>query len=317
MTRIRLIRTQSRWLLSLLLFVLSCLLTCSPLAAQALAGQKTFSSPSEAVKALVDASRSGDPALIVPLLGPHAKDLISSGDPAADKQVLAGFVKSYDQKHSLTVEAQGFEFLQVGQNDWPLPYPIVRDGQVWYFDSTYGDEEIINRRVGRNELGAIAVCEGYVQGQKDYASKAHDGNPVGIYAQRFLSDPGKQNGLYWAVSPGEPGSPMGPAVARAAEEGYSTQASTTLSPYHGYFFKILTTQGPDASGGAMNYAVDGKLVNGFALIAFPAEYGSGGIMTFIVNQAGVIYQKDLGEQTAILAPQIVAFNPESSWQPVH
>jgi hypothetical protein len=312
MRTIRLIQFLS--LPSLFLLAIAWPLTSLPLDAQAVNGQKTFSSPSQAVRALVDAARSGDPALLIPLLGPQAKDLISSGDPVADKQVLARFVKAYDEKHSFSVEAQGFEFLQVGQKNWPLPFPIVRDGQAWYFDSSHGEEEIIDRRIGRNELGAIAVCEGYVQAQIEYASKRHDGNSAGIYAQRFYSDPDKHNGLYWAVSKGEPESPMGPLVASAAAEGYSKQPTESAAPYHGYHYKILTAQGPEAMGGAKSYIVDGKLTGGFALIAYPAQYGSSGIMTFIVNQEGVIYQKDLGEQTATLASQIAAFNPDGEWQ---
>jgi Protein of unknown function (DUF2950) len=297
------------------LLPLSLLLIPMPLAAQAVNGQKTFSSPPEAVKALVEAARSGDPEQLVPLLGPQAKDVVSSGDPVADKQVLAHFVKAYDEKHSLSVEAQGFEVLQVGPNDWPLPFPIVRDVNSWYFDSSRGVEEVINRRIGRNELGAIAVCEGYVQSQMDYASKEHDGNSGGIYAQRLFSDPGEHNGLYWTVSKGEPQSPMGPLVASAASEGYTRQASGSPSPYHGYFYKILTAQGPDAPGGEKNYVVDGKMTGGFALIAYPAHYGSSGIMTFIVDQEAIVYQKDLGDQTGDLASQITAYNPDSSWQP--
>lgn len=307
-------RLQSLRLPLLLLMAFFWLLTSMPLAAQAVSGQKTFSSPAEAVKALIEAARSGDPEQLLPLFGPQAKDLVSSGDPVADKQGLARFVKAFDEKHSLTVEAQGFELLQVGQKDWPLPFPIVRDGTAWYFDSSRGEEEVINRRIGRNELGAIGVCEGYVQSQKEYASIGHDGNPSGIYAQRLLSDPGKQNGLYWAVSSGEPQSPMGPLVASAASEGYVKQTSGTPSPYHGYIYKILTSQGPDASGGAKSYLVDGKLTGGFALIAYPAHYGASGIMTFIVNQDGVVYERDLGEQTGDLASQITAYDPDSSWQ---
>ncbi|HUO33542.1 MAG TPA: DUF2950 domain-containing protein [Candidatus Acidoferrum sp.] len=297
------------------LMALSWLLPSMPVSAQAVSGQKTFSSPSEAVAALLEAARSGNPEQLLPLLGPQAKDFISSGDPVADKQVLARFVKSYDAKHSLSVEAQGFESLQVGQNDWPFPFPIVRDGEKWYFDGSRGAEEIIDRRIGRNELGAIAVCEGYVQSQEDYASKGHDGDPSGIYAQRWQSDPGKQNGLYWPVSEGEPQSPIGPLVAKAAAEGYSKPESGSPAPYHGYFYKILTAQGPDAPGGAKGYVVDGKMTGGFALIAYPAQYGTSGIMTFIVNQDGVIYQQDLGERTSDLASQIATFNPDSSWQP--
>lgn len=291
------------------------LVTSVPLAAQAVSGQKTFSSPSEAVHALLEAARSGDPDHLVPLLGPQAKDLIASGDYGAAKDLLAGFVKAYGEKHSLSVEAQGFEFLQVGQGDWPFPFPIVRDGKVWYFDIDRGNEEIIDRRVGRNELGAIAVCEGYVQGQIEYASKGRDGNPKGIYAQRFHSDPGKHDGLYWVPSKGEPESPMGSLVASAAAEGDSKQSAGSAVPYYGYFYRILTAQGPEAPGGAKSYIVDGKLTGGFALIAYPAQYRSSAVMTFIVNQDGAVYQQDLGEQTADMASQITTYNPDSSWQP--
>jgi len=291
------------------------LLTSIPLAAQVVNGQKTFSSPSEAVHALLEAARSGDPDQLVPLLGPQARDLIASGDYGAAKELLAGFVKAYGEKHSLSIEAQGFEYLQVGKGDWPFPFPIVRDGKEWYFDVGRGNEEILDRRVGRNELGAIAVCEGYVQGQVEYASKGHDGNPKSIYAQRFHSDPDKQNGLYWAASKSGPESPMGPLVANAAVEGDSKQSANGPAPYYGYFYRILTAQGPDAPGGAKSYVVDGKMTEGFALIAYPAQYHSTAVMTFIVNQDGVVYQQDLGEQTSDLASQITAYNPDSSWEP--
>jgi hypothetical protein len=296
------------------LLTLAGLLTSLPLAAQAISGQKTFSSPLEAVKSLMDAARSGDPGQLVPIIGPKAATLISSGDLGAAKQVLANFVEAYNEKHSISSEAQGFEFLQVGKGDWPFPFPIVRDGKAWYFDIDRGNEEILDRRVGRNELGAIAVCEGYVQSQKDYAAKGHDGNPRDIYAQRFLSTAGKQDGLYWPVSKGEPESPMGPLVASAALEKSSQQPAGDPAPYYGYFYGILTAQGPDTPGGAKSYIVDGKLTGGFALIAYPARYGSSGVMTFIVNQDGVVYQQDLGEHTTELATQITAYNPDSSWQ---
>jgi hypothetical protein len=290
-------------------------MTAAPLSAQAVSGQKTFSSPMEAVHALVDAARSGDTAQLEPLLGPQAKELLVSGYAGDAKDLLAGFVKAYGEKHSLSVEAQGFEFLQVGESNWPFPFPIVRDGKVWYFDVERGNEEILDRRVGRNELGAIAVCEGYVQSQVEYGSKGRDGNPSGIYAQRFHSNPDKHDGLYWPVSKGEPQSPMGPLVATAAAEDYSKQPDAKPAPYYGYLYKILTEQGPDAPGGAKSYLVDGKLTGGFALIAYPAEYHSSGVMTFIVNQDGVVYQQDLGEQTSDLASKISAYNPDASWEP--
>jgi hypothetical protein len=293
------------------LIALLWLVASVPLFAQALSGQKTFVSASEAVQALVTAARSGDPAELEPLLGSQAKELIASGDLGQEKQVLADFVKAYAQKHSLSVEAQGIEYLQVGPGNWPFPFPIVRDGKMWYFDVDRGNEEIAYRRVGRNELGAIAVCEGYVQSQIEYASKGHDGNPSGIYATRFHSDPGEQDGIYWVTSEGKPASPMGVLVADAAPE--PQQPGTSTVPYFGYIYRILTAQGPEADGGERSYIVNGKLTGGFALVAYPAHYGSSGIMTFIVNQDGVIYQQDLGDNTADLASKITAYNPDSSW----
>jgi hypothetical protein len=223
-------------------------------------------------------------------------------------------VKAYTDKHSLSIEAQGYEVLEVGHGAWPFPFPIVRDGKVWYFDIDRGKEEILDRRVGRNELGAIAVCEGYVQSQLEYASKEHGGDSSGVYAQQFHSDPGKHDGLYWISSKGEPRSPMGPLVASAAEDKSSKELATSPVPYYGYFYKILTAQGPDAPDGAKNYVVDGRLSGGFALIAFPAQYRSSGVMTFIVNKDGVVYQQDLGEHTGDIASQIVAYNPDNLWE---
>ncbi len=279
--------------------------------AQAAPGQTTFASASAAAAALVAACKSGDEDTLLKILGPAGKDLISSGDPVADKKSQQGFVKSYMTKHSLKAEAQGFEILVVGADDWPTPIPIVRDGERWYFDSVRGHDEIIDRRIGANELGAIAVCEGYVEAQHMYAAKGHDGLPAGIFAQRLVSDDGKHNGLYWKPGPGEPESPMGPAVAAAAGEGY-TGAS---DPYHGYFYRLLKEQGPDAEGGAKSYLVDGKLSGGFALLAYPANYGVSGVMTFLVDQDGQVLQKDLGDDTANLAKQITVYNPTSDWAP--
>lgn len=304
------LRCSSVQLLSLLLLVFG-LPTC--VVAQAASGQKTFSRSSEAVTALVAAARTGDEAQLLAVLGPDGKDLIDSGDPVADKKNLQWFAKAYDTKHSLTVPAPGYKTLVVGTNDWPMPIPLVRDGTSWYFDSAQGRDEIVNRRIGENELGAIAVCEGYYRAQKEYAAKGHDGLPPKLYAQKFSSEPGKQNGLYWPVAAGKPQSPMGPAVAEAAAEGYGGGGP---QPYHGYLYKRLMAQGPDAAGGAKDYIVNGKQSGGFAFLAYPAKYGSSGIMTFIVNQDGVIYQKDLGDNTEKTAPGITEFNPDKSWSEI-
>jgi hypothetical protein len=265
------------------------------------------------VKAFIAAARAGDQTQLLAVLGPNAKDLIDSGDPVADKKGLEGFLKSYDTKHSLTVTAPGYITLVVGANDWPMPIPLVRDGTSWYFDSAQGRDEIVNRRVGENELGAIAVCEGYYGAQKEYAARGHDGLPAGLYAQKFSSDEGKQNGLYWPVAAGKKESPMGPAVAAATAEGYGGGGP---EPYHGYMYKRLNAQGPDATGGAKSYVVNGRQSGGFALLAYPAKYGTSGIMTFIVNQDGVIYQKDLGDGTEKAAPSITSFNPDKSWSEI-
>jgi hypothetical protein len=275
-----------------------------PLAAQAAPGQKTFAKSSEAATALIAAIRSGDQTQLLAILGPDSKDLIDSGDP----------VKMYDAKHSLVTESPGYRTLVVGTSNWPLPIPIVRDGLVWYFDSSRGREEILNRRIGQNELGAIAVCEGYYRAQKEYAARGHDGLPAGIYAQKLSSTPGKQDGLYWPVAAGKKPSPLGPAIAASEAEGYTTSAAD--EPYHGYLYKLLKAQGPDAPGGAKSYLENGKLSGGFALLAYPANYGAGGIMTFLVGKDGVIYQKDLGDDTENEAKKITAYNPDSSWTPV-
>lgn len=303
----RRLRRDSIRLLSLSLLVFG-LPGC--IMAQAASGQKTFASPWDGVKALIAATRAGDQAQLLAVLGPNAKDLIDSGDPVADKKSREGFVKMYDTKHSLTTPAPGYKTLVVGANDWPMPIPLVRDGTSWYFDSKQGQEEIVNRRIGQNELGAIAVCEGYYRAQKEYAAKGHDGLPAKLYAEKFASDPGKQNGLYWEVAAGKPQSPMGPAVAAATAEGYGGDGP---QPYHGYIYKRLSSQGPDAPGGAKSYVVNGRQSGGFALLAYPAKYGTSGIMTFVVNQDGVIYQKDLGDGTETAAPGITSFNPDQSW----
>jgi hypothetical protein len=279
---------------------------------QAAPGQATYATPSEAAAALAGAAKAGDQAALLGILGPKGSDLISSGDPVADRKSQQSFARRYAQKHRLVAEAQGYETLTVGTNDWPLPIPIVRDGLKWYFDTAQGREEILDRRIGENELGAIAVCEGYVAAQKEYAAKGHDGLPAGLYAQRFYSSEGKHDGLYWPVKPGQRLSPMGPAVAQAAVEGYTGEGP---EPYHGYYYRLLKEQGPEAEGGAKSYLVDGKLSGGFALLAYPAEYGKGGVMTFMVDRSGVILQKDLGDDTTNLAKTITAFNPGEGWTP--
>jgi hypothetical protein len=289
------------------------LATVLPLAAQAAGGQKTFANPNEAVLALVAAVRAGDQGQLLAILGPAGKELVSSGDPVADKTSRENFLKMYAAKHSLSTEAPGYKTLVVGTSDWPLPIPIVRDGTTWYLDSNLGREEILHRRIGNNELGAIAVCTGFVRAQKEYAAKAHDGQAAGTYAQKISSSPGNQDGLYWPVATGQQQSPLGPAIAAAEAEGYS---GSDKGPYHGYIYKLLKAQGADAPGGAKSYLDNGKLSRGFALLAYPASSGVSGIMTFMVNQDGTIYEKDLGDNTANAMSKIATYNPDQSWTPV-
>ena len=276
----------------------------------------SFATPDEAVTALITAIEKNDVAGLGLLLGPGSEDILSSGDAVADKVGREGFVESYREQHELVADGDSRRVLQVGTTQWPLPVPVVlRDGR-WYLDGADGADEIIYRRVGANELGAIATARGAVAAQEDYAAVAHDGNPAGVYAQKLVSDKGTQNGLYWPTAEGETPSPAGPFIANAAEEGYRAGAKGERLPYHGYYYRLLYGQGPAASGGARNYFRDGLLIDGFALIAWPAEYGVSGVQTFIVNQDGVVFQKDLGDDTATVVESIQDFDPDSSWTQV-
>lgn len=275
------------------------------------AEQKTFATPGEAVKALMAAVESNNQDELIAIFGEDGKDLVSSGDDVQDKNGRASFVKSYRIKHAIVAQDANTRVLQVGTKNWELPIPIVLVDGKWHFDTAAGKQELIYRRIGDNELGAIAVCRGFIASQIDYAAVGHDGLPTGIYAERLRSDPGKHNGLYWEVAEGEDPSPAGPFLAKAAEEGYEKG-----DPYHGYFYHGLKAQGPAAKGGARSYVVDGVLKGGVGLVAYPAQYKSSGVMSFIINQDGVIYQKDLGENTAELAKAITEYNPDSTWTKV-
>jgi hypothetical protein len=281
-----------------------------PPSATAPAAQR-FATPADAVKALIAALEKDDVAAVAAVLGGDSSAVLDSGDPVADRAERKNFVARYRQKNALVQRDERSYTLEVGADAWPAPIPIVKgsDGK-WSFDTVEGRQEIVYRRIGRNELGAIAVCEGFVDAQREYAAKSRDGQPAGIYASRLISTPGKHDGLYWETKPGEKASPVGPGLAAATAEGYQVG---TQSPYHGYYFRMLKEQGPNASGGAMRYEVGGRLQNGYALIAYPAEYRVSGVMTFIVNQDGVVFQKDLGADTAKLAAAITAFDPDPSW----
>jgi hypothetical protein len=278
------------------------------------AEQRTFVTPGQAVKALIVAAKSHDQDALLAIVGDDGKDLIASGDRVQDNTTLDNFVKSYRTKHVIVTQDADTRLLRVGSKNWELPIPIVRRGDTWRFDTAAGKQELIYRRIGQNELGAIATCRGFIAAQNDYARLGHDGLPAGIFAQKLASDPGKQNGLYWEARNDEPPSPAGPYLAKAADEGY--KVGDPHDPYHGYFYRSLKAQGAAAKGGARSYLVDGHLKDGVALLAYPATYKSSGVMTFIINQRGAVYQKDLGENTAAVAEAITEFNPDSSWKEV-
>jgi hypothetical protein len=275
-------------------------------------GHQSFASPEAAVDALISALDKNDTAALSNLLGPDSEELVDSGDTVQDASDRKAFIASYRQKHSLVADGEDRRTLVVGEHDWPLPVPVVRRGGRWYLDGAEGTDEIIYRRIGANELGAIAVARGFVEAQQDYAAEGRDGDPAGIYALKLVSDEERQNGLYWPTADDEAPSPAGPFVADAAAEGYRSASQ----PYHGYQYRMLYRQGPEAQGGARDYFRDGLLTQGFALVAWPAEYGVSGIMTFVVNQDGAVYQKDLGEDTESQAAAMSAFDPDSSWKVV-
>jgi len=275
-------------------------------------GTGTFKSPEDAAAAFVAKLEANDMAALTAMLGPGSEDLLDSGDAVQDAADRAEFIAAYKAKHAFVDDGPDRKALVIGEQDWLLPIPLVKAGDGWRFDGEAGVDELIYRRVGANELGAIAVCRGFVDAQIDYASEGHDGDPAGIYALKLVSDEGLHNGLYWPVEEGEAPSPAGPFVASAAEEGYR-RAEGERRPYHGYYYRMLYAQGPNANGGARDYFKDGVLSEGFALIAWPADYGSSGVMTFIINQDGVVFQKDLGEDTATAVEAIQTFDPDGTW----
>jgi hypothetical protein len=280
------------------------------------AKQRTFASPEEAVKAFVEALKSNDARAVEAILGPGSRDLVSSGDPVADGAIREQFVRRYGEKNRLEV-TETKAVLNLGNDDWPFAIPIVKKDALWRFDAKAGREEILARRIGRNELSAIQVCLAYVDAQREYALKDRDGDALLEYAQKFRSDPGKKNGLYWDVKEGERQSPMGSLFAAAQEKGYSGKAAGGKPiPYYGYYYRILKGQGKNAPGGAYDYMVKGNMIGGFALVAYPAKYASSGVMTFIVNYDGVVYQKDLGKNTEKAALAMKLFNPDSTWKKV-
>jgi uncharacterized protein YegP (UPF0339 family) len=276
-------------------------------------GQKTFANPRDASKTLYDAAKAGDKAAMEAVLGASSASVISSGDKVEDQKNLDTFLRRYEQMNRWGKEVNGDQTLFLGAENWPFPIPLKKDaaGQ-WYFDTKAGLEEILFRRIGRNEYAAIRVCGVLAQAQLDYYSELHDGDTVHQYAQKILSDPDKQNGLYWKTPEGEPESPIGPLVAFANGEGYKDKTEA----FHGYYFRLLKSQGAKAPGGAKNYIVDGKMTGGFAFVAYPAVYKNSGVMTFLVDSKGVIYEKNLGPKTDELVKAVMSFNADSTWRKV-
>jgi hypothetical protein len=275
--------------------------------------QKVFGSPEEAMKVLAETVQAGDKKGILAVLGPEGEDIIDSGDAVQDKNAQDRFVKAYEERVEYVKEKQDQVSVIIGKDNWPFPIPIVKRGEGWAFDTQAGKEEMLNRRIGRNELNAIQVCLAYVEAQREYASTDREQDGVIQYAQKFASDTYRRNGLYWEPAEGEVPSPLGPFAAKAAAEGYR-RAADKPTPYHGYYYKILKGQGKSAPGGAFSYVINGHMVAGFALVAWPAEYGVSGVMTFVVNQNGTVYEKDLGPRTEGIIKAMTLYNPDRTWR---
>ena len=288
-----------------------------PAAYAADAHPEHFTSPEQAVDALIAASRNNDAAELLKIFGPKGQDLVSSGDPIADREARARFVERYGKGSKIEHAGADKAVLVIGSDDWPFPIPLLQRGGAWHFDTKAGAQEILNRRVGRNELNAMEVCRSYAQAQRDYAADLEKEHKPAEYAQKFVSSPGQHDGLYWPVQAGEKESPIGPLMVSARAEGYAQpdeHGQVQHAPYHGYLYRILTRQGAGAPGGARDYAADGHMTGGFALIAFPAKYGDSGVMTFIIDQDGLVYEKDLGPETATIAAATAEFNPDLTWK---
>ena len=277
------------------------------------AAPKSFASPEAAAQGLVDALKANDRDAALTILGASAREWLSSGDQVADRASIARFVHAYEEKHTLTAAGDARVILVVGNDDFPFPFPLVKADGAWRFDPEQGREEILNRRIGGNELFTIQTLLAIVDAQRDYASVDRNGNGLLEYAQKFMSTPGKKDGLYWKTKEGEAPSPLGDLFAKAVKAGYTPGKGAGPQPYWGYYYKILKAQGKDAPGGAYDYVIKGKMIGGFALVAYPAEYGASGIMTFIVNYGGVVYQKDLGKETGKIAGALTKYDPDKTW----
>jgi len=296
----------------ILLLATAFILSVTIKAAQGAEGT-AFPSAQAGVDKFVAASRANDIAALDKILGPEGRDVLHSGDAQADKNALGRFVAAYDAGNKLASAGPAKTTLSVGSDEWPLPVPLVKDADGWRFDTAAGREELLARRIGRNELITIEACKAFVDAQREYASSDR-GDGILDYAQRFVSSPGKKDGLYWPAKSGEPQSPLGPMFAKAQAAGYAPGASGKPQPFNGYYFRILQGQGPAAKGGAYSYLAHGEMMGGFGLIATPATYGVSGVMTFMINQDGEVFQRDLGPETVARAGQIKSFDPQPGWK---
>jgi Protein of unknown function (DUF2950) len=296
------------------LVALFILLAAVPAARSHAAQQQDFASPADAVQALVAAVQSHDTDALLGVLGSQVQPLIDSGDPVQDRNARERFLQAYQTEHTLDTNADGTAILQIGTDHWPFPFPLIERNGRWTFDSSAGTEEIINRRVGANELAAIRACLAFVDAEREYYMRNPEHDRLQQFAQKLVSSEGRKDGLYWPTTGDEAPSPLGTQFASARVEGYFKQGARSDEPYHGYIYRLLTAQGPHADGGAYDYRVRDQLLGGFALIAIPAEYGSSGVMSFMVNHDGVVFSKDLGPDTAQAAMAIQSFDPDPSWK---
>lgn len=301
---------------------LAAILLALPLLAAAPAADKPtaekleeFTTPDAAIDAMITAIHNNDGKQLRALFGKAGLETIRAGDPVDNQEQRRKFIDAYNTRHAIDVQ-DGVATLTIGASDWPFPIPLKRAAQGWYFDMTSGLEEILDRRIGANELSTQQVVLAYVDAQQEYAQSLHDGNKLHVYAQKFLSSPGKQNGLYWPTQEGQASSPLGPLIAEARGDGYRPDKAGRPEPFHGYYFRILNGQGAHAVGGAYDYVVRGQMLGGFGLVAWPALWGNTGVMTFIVNQDGNIYQKDLGSATEAVARKMKLFDPDGTWQKI-
>jgi hypothetical protein len=273
-----------------------------------------FATPEDAVKALIEAAQKNNLEAFKAVLGPNAAEVLDSGDPVADRQNREVILAAFQQGWALVDRDGNTKEIEIGDERWPFPIPIVKDEAGWHFDLEAGKEEILGRRIGRNELMVIEICRTYVQAQAAYANRARNGQPVGAFAQKFISSPGKQDGLYWPANKGEGYSPLGELFAQASAEGFLQNSGGKPQPFHGYFFRILTAQGPSAPGGAKGYIENGVMTGGFAMVAWPAQYAKSGVMTFIVARDGIVYENDLGPETEALVKAMNVYDPGAGWE---